>query len=176
MSDILKERWMQWVALTTTILAVCAAISTLRASTFSTRATIATTEENNNWSYFQSKSIKQHECEMQRDLFRLSLMQATDPQTKAFIEERIKSYEADTLRYDTEKAEIKGKAESIAAVEITYKQHSASFGLAAMLLQIAIMMSSVAVLIKRRALWAGGLVLGLAGILYLANGFFMWFG
>lgn len=176
MSDILKERWTQWVALTTTILAVCAAISALRASTFSTRATIATTEENNNWSYFQSKSIKQHECEMQRDLFRLSLMQAADPQAKAFAEERLKTYEADIQRYDSEKAEIKAKAENIAAQEIVYKQHSASFGLAAMMLQIAIMMSSVSVLIKRPALWVGGVIIGLVGVFYLANGFFMWLG
>ena len=44
-----------------------------------------------------------------------------------------------------------------------------------MLLQIAIMMSAVAALIKRKAMWAAGLALSAVGLVYMANGFFLWF-
>ena len=44
-----------------------------------------------------------------------------------------------------------------------------------MLLQIAIMMSAVGVLIKKKMMWVWGLVLSLVGLVYMANGFFLWF-
>jgi hypothetical protein len=68
MSELLKERWTQWAALTTTVFAVCAAISALKGGSFGTRAQITATKEANAWAYFQSKSVKQHTCENQKDL------------------------------------------------------------------------------------------------------------
>jgi hypothetical protein len=44
-----------------------------------------------------------------------------------------------------------------------------------MLLQIAIMLSSVGALIKRPIMWIVGLVFGAGGLAYMANGFFGWF-
>ncbi len=62
-----RERWMQWVALTTTVLAVCAAISALKGGGYSTKVQLSTTQEANRWSHFQAKSIKQHAVELHRD-------------------------------------------------------------------------------------------------------------
>jgi hypothetical protein len=47
-----KDSWTQWVALTTTILAVCAAISSLKGGGYSTRVQLATTVEANTWAYY----------------------------------------------------------------------------------------------------------------------------
>jgi len=44
-----------------------------------------------------------------------------------------------------------------------------------MFLQIAIMLSSVAALMKRRRLWVGGMILGVLGLAYMLNGFYLWF-
>ncbi|MEI6035428.1 MAG: DUF4337 family protein [Verrucomicrobiae bacterium] len=53
MANEQQELWIKWVALTTTILAVCAAIGSLNGSSYSTRAQVLTTQESNQWSYFQ---------------------------------------------------------------------------------------------------------------------------
>lgn len=47
--------------------------------------------------------------------------------------------------------------------------------MAAMMLQIAIMMSSVGALIKRPAMWVVGLGIGNVGLVYVVNGIFTFF-
>ena len=44
-----------------------------------------------------------------------------------------------------------------------------------MLLQIAIMLSSVGALMKKPIMWVVGLAFGAVGLTYMANGFFGWF-
>ena len=80
------------MALTTTVLAVAAAISSLRASSYSTKVQIHTTREANQWAYFQSKSIKDHNFTPTRDLLAAihevispirAIVDAEDPVVKA---------------------------------------------------------------------------------------------
>ena len=152
-APILKERWTQWVALTTTILAVCAAISSLKGGGYSTKVQLSTTQEVNKWSYFQSKSIKQHAVELHRDQLDLALLEARTPEAQRLLQERIARADAELARYDQEKGQIKAEAEAIQKDEGELKRHAGAFGLAVMLLQIAIMLSSVAALLKRPPMW-----------------------
>lgn len=174
-APVLKERWTQWVALTTTILAVCAAISALKGGGYSTRVQLSTTQEVNKWSYFQSKSIKQHAVELHRDQLDLARLEARTPEAQRLLQERIARAEAELARYDQEKAQIKAEAEAIQKDEGELKRHAGAFGLAVMLLQIAIMLSSVAALLKKPPMWVVGLVFGAAGLAFMANGFLLFF-
>jgi hypothetical protein len=175
MADAPKEKWTQWVALTTTILAVCAAISSLKAGSYSTKVQLATSEENNGWSYFQAKSIKQHTCEAQRDLLGYYRLEARTLESRKYVDAEIAKYTADIARYDNEKSEIKMTAERATKDQSRYKKQNAALSLAVMLLQIAIMLSSISALAKRPPMWYAGLVLGMAGLVYMANGFYLWF-
>jgi hypothetical protein len=177
MADEKKEKWVMGVALTTTILAVCAAISSLRAGSYSTRIQIFTTKEANSWAYYQSKSIKEHNFRLQRDVFRLQqfLEEGMNPNARNYVEERVKEYDKEVSRYEKEKDEIKKEAESLIEQQEVLKQHNSNFALAVMLLQIAILMSSVAALIRRKPMWFVGLAFGVFGLVYMANGFFLWF-
>jgi Domain of unknown function (DUF4337) len=171
----LKERWMQFVALTTTVLAVCAAISALKGGGYSTRVQLSTTKEVNQWAYFQSKSIKQHAVELHGDQLELARLEARTPEARRLLDERIARAKADLARYELEKGQIKAEAEAIQNDEGALKRHAGAFGLAVMLLQIAIMLSSVSALLKRPAMWVAGLVFGGVGLLYMANGFWLFF-
>ena len=51
--------------------------------------------------------------------------------------------------------------------------HSGAFGLAAMFLQIAILLSSIAALMKRKLFWFIGMGAGVFGLVYFFNGFFL---
>ena len=175
MADAPKEKWLGGVAMTTVVLAVCAALSTLKGGSFSTRTQLETTKENNAWSYFQSKSIKQHACEVEADILEVSRADTQRPDARALIDSKLSKVRADIARYDREKTEIQTDAKKRAIWQNDYKRHAASMGMAAMLLQIAIMLSSISALMKRKPLWFAGLVCGSVGILYLLNGFLDWF-
>jgi hypothetical protein len=168
-----KESWTQWVALTTTILAVCSAISSLKGGGYSTKVQLSTTMEVNMWAYFQSKSLKQHASEQQATLLQVAAAEARTPEGLRLAQAARDAALAEVRRYDAEKAEIKKEAEGLQADEATNKRHGAAFGQAVMLLQIAITLSAVGALIKRKAMWWIGLCFGVAGLVYMADGFFL---
>jgi hypothetical protein len=171
-----KETWFQWVALTTTVLAVAAAISSLRASSYSTKVQIHTTKEANQWAYFQSKSIKEHNFTLTRDLLAaIGRLEKQSPGLQEFLQPKIKEYDREIVRYEREKKEIKTAAEKLIQEQEVLKSHNASFATAVMLLQIAIMLSAIAALIKRKLLWVIGVLMGVSGITYMLNGFYLWF-
>src|SRR5215467_5945148 len=53
-----REAWMSWVALSTAILAVLAAIASLLSGEHANEAMMNQIEAANQWSYYQAKSIK----------------------------------------------------------------------------------------------------------------------
>ncbi len=175
MAEERKDGWVQWVALTTTVLAVCAAISSLKGGGFSTQIQLKTTQESNRWAHYQSKSLKQNLAELEREEMAVQAAEARTPEGRKLAEAAHARATAEARRYDAEKAEIKAEAEKLAAEQAELKRHGGAFGLAVMLLQIAIMMSSVGALIKRPAMWYAGLVFGVGGLAYMANGFWALF-
>jgi hypothetical protein len=174
-AGILGDRWTQWVALTTTILAVCAAISSLKGGGYSTKVQLATTRENDKWSQYQSKSIKENLFAVEQSLLQVQALEARAPEARSAIAARLGKLGGEIDRYEKEKAILKTEAEAIQQDEASWQRIGGNFGLAVMLLQIAIMMSSVGALIKRPSMWLAGLVFGAAGLVYMANGFFAWF-
>ncbi len=174
-AGILGERWTQWVALTTTILAVCAAISSLKGGGYSTKVQLATTRENDRWAQYQSKSIKENLFAVEQSLLQVQALEARTPAARDAIAARLARLGAEIGRYEQEKGQLRTEAEAIQKDEAAWQRIGGNFGLAVMLLQIAIMMSSVGALIKRPAMWIVGLVFGAGGLVYMANGFFAWF-
>jgi hypothetical protein len=172
MAEEKKETWIQLVALTTTILAVLAAIASLRASSYSTKVQLATTREANQWAYYQAKSIKEHSYAINRDILTsVRLLETKNPKAHNFLTAKIKEYEGEIARYDKEKKEIKQGAEDIIKEQEVYKTKNGNFAVAVMLLQIAIMCSAVGALIKKKLLWLVGLIMGGWGIYYFVMGF-----
>jgi len=175
MAAEVQEKWLKWVALTTTILAVCAAIGSLKGGGCSTQVQIMTTQESDKWSFYQAKSIKQHVSEMERDLLKLELIKGEVVSVKDEIQNKLQALEKNINRYDKEKAEVKLQAEELEKVQANVKRHGGNFGLAVMFFQIAIMLSAIASLLKQRIAWLFGLAIGVMGILYFVNGFVLFF-
>jgi hypothetical protein len=157
-----KEKWIQWVALTTTILAVCAAISSLKGGSYSTQVQLKNTQEANL-------------AELEREHMGVLALEARTPEGRGQAEKALHRATGEAQRYDAEKREIKVEAEKLGAEQAELKRHGGSFGLAVMLLQIAIMMSSVGALIKKPVMWYVGLLFGVGGLGYMANGLWGWF-
>ena len=177
MADEKKDPWLNYLALTTIIFAVAATLSTFKGGGYSTRSMLSQEQASNKWSYFQSKGMKLYLYETQRDMLVLNVQQIPKSE-KAVIEsyqKKIDEYEQSVKRYEKEKAEIKKDAEALEAIRDEAKKHSNEFGIAVIFLQISILLSSIAALIKRRYLWVIGMGVVLVGLVYFINGFLLLF-
>jgi hypothetical protein len=175
MAEEKKEPWLNYLALTTVIFAVCATLSTLKGGGFSTRSVMTQAQASDQWAYYQSKSIKGYVYELQREKFEMDL-KTNRGLSRALAddyEKRIAAYKEKIDRYEKEKEEIKKKAEDLEKRRDDAQIHSGAFGLAAMFLQIAILLSSIAALMKKKLFWFIGMGGGLIGLLYFFNGFFL---
>lgn len=171
-----REKWVQGVAITTTVLAVCTAVSSLKASSYSTKVQIYTTRQADAWAYYQAKSIKEHTFRLQKESFEFDrILAGSNPEAQEYAEKRIKKYEEEVARYQKEKGEIEDQAKSLQKEENIFKEHNASFALAVMMLQVAILMSSIAALMTWKYMWFLGLMFGTIGLVYMVNGFYLWF-
>ena len=175
MSEDVKEKWLSYLAITMVILAVCATLSTFKGGGFSTRAVLSQTQASDQWAFYQAKSIKSYLYEMQKEELELALKtmdtKGSGPLSKQY-REKITSYNSKIKRYNEEKALIEKDAKKYESIKEDALKHSQSFGVAVIFLQIAILLSSIAALMKMKYVWICGLVTGAAGIVYFANGFF----
>ena len=170
-----KERWMSWLAFSTALMAVLAAITTLYVGKYSSRAVLIQGQESNQWAYFQAKSIKGHSYEIQKDRLELELLAQSGklPQeAEAKYRRTIDIYGGDIKRYEKEKNEIKAKAEALTRQKEAAQHMAGSFGYSLIFLQIAIMLSSISSLTKRPALWHFGLASVSGWLLFFLDAFF----
>ena len=173
MAEEKKEPWLNYLALTTVVFAVCATLSTLKGGGFSTRSVMSQSQASDQWAYYQAKSIKAYLYELQKEKLELDARTMKGGALRADMDKRIAAYGEKIKRYDEEKKEIKAKAEELEARRDVSQKHSGAFGMAAMFLQIAILLSSIAALMKQKYAWFVGLGAGCFGLLYFFNGFFM---
>jgi hypothetical protein len=174
MAEEKKEQWLNYLALTTVVFAVCATLSTLKGGGFSTRSVMFQAQASDQWSYYQAKSIKGYVYDLQKEKLELELKSLKSGASRSVVAEfegKIDSYGRKAKKYEEEKEEIKKRAEDLEKRRDDAQKHSSAFGLAAMFLQIAILLSSIAALMKRRFFWLLGLVLGSVGLVFFLNGF-----
>ena len=175
MAEILPEKWMKGVAITTTCLAVLTSIASSRAAFCIARAQLLTALEGSKWAYYQAKSIKQNLAENQLNAFAVDNLGTTSLEQKALLEKQIKEYETNIARYDKEKAAIKLEAENVDKENAVIGKQGNYYSLSVVFFQIGIMLSSVSALLKRKEMWIAGLVFGVIAIVLLANGFLLFY-
>lgn len=118
-------------------------------------AAIKKTEAANQWTYFQSKSTKQHLTEVSRDL-------NPNPEDKT-------KYQAQIDRYEKEKNDIKAAAEKLEQESSAWDHKSEAqmhehhrWAQATTALQIAIALAAIALLTKKK--WLEYAMFGVAGV------------
>ncbi|HET6515723.1 MAG TPA: DUF4337 domain-containing protein [Thermodesulfovibrionales bacterium] len=176
MAEEKKEKWLNYLALTTVIFAVCATLSTFKVGSFSTRSVLAQSQASDQWSYFQSKSIKGYLYELQKEKFELEQKAAGPKLPRAVSEEyerKIDAYAGKIRKYEEEKAKIEKDAKALETLRDEAQRHSQAFGMAVIFLQIAILLSSISALLKKKIVWIVGLVTGGFGLVYFVNGFML---
>ena len=172
-----KEPWLNYLALTTVILAVCATLSTFKGGSFSTRSVLSQTQAANQWAYYQAKGIKTYLYEIQKERLELELEEGNGLSSSAVVShtKKIASYADRIAKYNAEKASIEKEARRLEAIRDDAQRHARVFSIAVIFLQIAILLSSVAALMKKKLVWYLGILTGTIGIVYFANGFLLVF-
>jgi hypothetical protein len=166
------------VALSTAIIAVVAAISTMYLGKFSSRTIMAQSQETDQWAFYQAKSIKAHTFSLQKERMELDMMaqgKALPVDVAQKYRDAIAGYEKTVKRYDTEKEEIKKKAEELAAQKTLSQERGGNFGYGLIFLQIAVMLSSISAITKKPPLWYLGLFSAAVGTVFALNGFYLFF-
>jgi hypothetical protein len=152
-----KTGWVTWAALLSAILAVLAAISALLAGSRVNEAMMDQMKASDQWGYYQAKGIKSAILETRAELL--------DAQTEAgkAVQEKIEKYADD-------QSEIQEKAEDFEKrSEENFHQHEA-FAHGVTFFQIAIAVTAIAVLAKRRRFLFASAAFGVVGIFFLIQG------
>jgi hypothetical protein len=173
MTEILQEKWMRGVAVTTTCLAVMTAVAAARGAACGAKTQFLTTIEGSKWAYYQAKSIKQNMAESQKNSFEVEVLGAANPEQKAVYERKIETVTGDISRYETEKNQIKKEAEETGATNKLLARKANFFSASVVFFQIAIMLSSVGALLKKKYMWIIGLVFGAGAAVVLGYGLFL---
>lgn len=173
-----KDAWTNYVALATAAMAVLTGLTTLYMGKFSSRTVLSQMQESDQWAYYQAKSIKAHTYELQKERMELEVLAQKGKLTKDTSDRYLKlmaRYDETIKRYDSEKKEIKEGAERLAVDKKDAQGRAGKFAYALIFLQLAIMMSSVASITKKKPLWYFGLCLSGAGALWFLDGFYLFY-
>jgi len=155
----LSERWRDWLALTTVIMAVITVVMALEASRATMLAVHASSRESNQWLQFQSKGIKEYSYQITKAALELQLSANTGISAEAAEKYRqaIKKYDEEIKRYKDEKEELMQEALSIGKAKEKNIKRSLGFNASLAFLLIAIVLSSIATLLRKKYIWYIGL-------------------
>ena len=146
-----RERWISWVALSTAILAVLAAIAGLLSGRYVNEAMMNQSEASDQWNYYQAKGIKAAVLDA-----KMSLSGASN-----------ESDQSKRDRYEKEQEKIKSEAEQKeAAAKSNFHKHEVFAGGVTMF-QIAIAIAAISALTRKRRFWIVSLLFGVVGCAFL---------
>src|SRR5882762_2615750 len=150
------EKWISWVALSTAILAVLAAIAGLLSGKHANEAMMSQIEASDQWGYYQAKSIKASVLDAKISLS--SSPNESDSQKRD--------------RYEKEQEEIKSEAEAKQAEAKSHFHQHEVLARGVTMFQIAIAIAAISALTKKRRFWIVSMLFGIAGTVFLALGLF----
>ena len=163
-----SERHMQPVAFTMSLLAVLVAVTTVLGHRTHTQAVLSQDRATDTWNQYQAKKIRDHDTELADKL--LTVVALGDPAGAK------KDAEADKAKMEKSAGEIeelKQKAEGLEA-QVEAAEHQADrLDLSEALLEIALVVTSITLLTRRRVYWYVGMGCGAVGVASAVTAFLL---
>jgi type II secretory pathway component HofQ len=166
-----RAPWLTWLSLSTAVLAVLAAIASLEsgdhaneAIVLKTDATLTQSSADDAWAYFQSRSVKE-------EIYRALLPLAPRPDVAA---EWTKRADEEGKEKQEQRAEAEKLGNEVKNADVESRHHLQlhhRFANSVTIFQVAIAMSAIAALTRKKALWWVSLGVGGLGAVFLALGF-----
>jgi hypothetical protein len=166
-------RWTSYLSLQTAVIAVFAAVASLESGGNSNDAILAKNEAilfesqaSDQWAYYQAKGVKESLAANQA-----LLVGATNMSLAAKFDTEAARYKAEQSEIQTKARELEAKVKESNERAEHLLEHHHRFAIAVTLFQIAIALSAIAALTKRKALWSVGLAASVAGLVLFLRGF-----
>jgi len=156
------------ISVTMAILAVCVAVVSLMGHRSHTEELLMQNRATDQWAYYQAKNIRRHNYEMSLDL--LGLIEFKD---KGQSDKVRAKYQSEVDRYTKEQGEIEEQAKDLEGESARAQRKADRFDLGEVFLEIALVISSLALLTKNRFYWVLGLLGGVAGLGIALTGHFL---
>src|SRR5881296_2875476 len=161
------------VALTTAIYAVVLSIASLGGNNSVKEMLLAQQQSSDQWAFYQAKVIREHQYRGQKMILETQL---AEPSTlkgakRAKVETLAAKFAEEEKRYNGEKKEIEAEAKKLEATRDHRRERHPYFEFGEVLLQIAIVSASVAILSTSRPMFWFSLVLAVLGAALTVNGF-----
>jgi hypothetical protein len=184
------ERFRNLAALTIAIMAMLLAIGSLGGGNATDDMIYGNIKASDTWAFYQAKNVRQTEYRIAADRLELELADPTlNATARAAAEAQLARYRETIARYDNEpdpgapadslrgegKKQLATQARGYEAVRERASQQDGNFDYSEVLLQLAIVLGSVAILSSSRPVLGMALVLGAMGAVLLINGFALLF-
>ncbi len=170
-------------ALVVSIFAMVLALSNIGSSNASGEATEQNILASNVYSFFQAKNIRQTQFKLSADSLEIALSNSEklNPATKAVMEKKLEAYKKTIERYESEPETGEGKKELLLKAKEHEKLRDKAvlkdpwFDYAEGLLQVSIVLASVAIVTSTPVMLVGSVILGILGTLSTLNGYYLFF-
>jgi len=176
LEEMRAKRFTKGVAITTAFYAVVLAITALGGNNSTKEMLLAQQEASDQWSYYQAKNMRENLYKIQRLYVEADFLDRADtmkPETRARFEAAIKKMSDEESRYASEKKEIEREARKAERERDVNKKKNPYFEFAEVLLQVSIVMASIAILSSSRPVFYFSLVSAAIGAILSFNGFVM---
>jgi uncharacterized protein DUF4337 len=169
-----EDRFGRRVALVTALYAVILALSSLGGNNAMKEMLLAQQLSSDQWAFYQAKVIRESLSRSQRLRLELDLVER-GPGLRGDVRDRMQAlldrFAEDEKRYNAEKKDIEKAAKALEHERDVNRAKDPYFDYAEVLLQIAIVLSSVSILSKSRPTFWISIALALLGGLLAINGF-----
>lgn len=147
----------QRVGVLAAVLAVALAVVTIASHRAHTAAVVAKAEENDQWSYYQSKKLKQHSLELETDLLTLLGPKNAD------VEKALARYESEKRRYESEAGHIQEVAREKQQETAHHEARALRFDLGEGMIEIGLVLSSLYFISRKKLFPVIGVIAGMLG-------------
>ena len=154
----MMSSWIGRVALTTAIISVLSAVTSLMAGHFESEAMLEQIKSSDQWAYYQAKGIKSE------------IYSATNKMLVANGKEPSKEDEAKIEKYKEEQADIKKDAEHETTLSVDHLHRHVVLARGNTIFQIAIALAAIGILTKQKFMWYLSMGLACVGIFFLVQG------
>jgi Domain of unknown function (DUF4337) len=174
LEEMRGQAFTRTVALTTAVYAVALALTALGGSNAMKEMLLAQQQASDQWSFYQAKVVREHQYRIAGQHLEIELAErgaSMPPEARQKYTALLAQVMDEEKRYNAEKKDIEKEAKKLEHERDVNREKDPYFDFAEVLLQIAIVMSSISILSTSRPMFVLSLGLAVCGILLSINGY-----
>ena len=178
----LDERSHNRAALTIAVLAMLLTLASVSASGSAREIVNFNIHASDTWAFYQAKNIRQTATQLAADQVQATLAlndASLSPSARDVLQKQVDAYKATVSRYESSPQTADGKKElnDLALSYEAQRDHAGeqipNFELSAALLQIAIVLGSASIVLRKPPVLGAAIVLGAVASVFLLNGYLL---